>query len=83
VCVCAGATALYKALSSDGLPLSAALPAQSFLANLNLQTLYRHLAVVVDVSCAEGLIFVAQESYCLRAAINVIDSSVCVCVMCV
>jgi hypothetical protein len=55
--------------------MSAVVPAQTFPANLTLQTRYRRLAVVVDVGCAEGVMFVAQVSYCFRAASNVIDSS--------
>jgi hypothetical protein len=70
--VCAGATALHKALSSDAIPLSTVLPAQTFPANLLLQTQYRQLAVVVDVGCAEGVTFVAQVNYCLLAASNVV-----------
>lgn len=74
LCDCAGATALHKALASDGVRLSAVLPAQSFPATLTLQTRYRRLAVVVDVGCAEGVMFVAQVSYCLCAVSNVVDS---------
>jgi hypothetical protein len=66
LCVCAGATALHKALSNDGVTLSVVLPAQTFPGALLLQTEYRHLAVVVDVGCAEGVTFVAQVSYCHR-----------------
>jgi hypothetical protein len=68
LCVCAGATALHKVLSSDGIPLSTVLPAQTFTATLLLQTEYRQLAVVVDVGCADGITFVTQVMYCLRAA---------------
>jgi len=73
-CVCAGATALHKALSSDGIPLSVFLSAQTFPTTSALQTQYRRLAVVVDVGCAEGVTFVAQVSYCLRAASNVVQA---------
>lgn len=57
---CAGATALYKALSSDGIPLSVVLPAQTSPSTLSLQTRYHQLAVVVDVGCADDVTFVAQ-----------------------
>jgi len=70
LCVCAGATALHKALSTDGIPLSTVLPSQTSPALLSLHTQYRRLAVVVDVGCAEGVTFVAQVSYCLRVASN-------------
>jgi len=85
LCVCAGVTALHKALSSDGVPLSAVplsavplsavVPTQTFPATLTLQTRYRRLAVVVDVGCAEGVMFVTQVSYCLRVSSNFVDSS--------
>ena len=72
LCVCAGATALHKALSSDGVPLSTVLPGQTFPATLLLRTEYHHLAVVVDVGCAEGVTFVTQVWYCLRSSSNVV-----------
>ena len=72
LCVCAGATALHKVLSSDGVPLSTVLPDQTFPATLLLQTEYRQLAVVVDVGCAEGVRFVTQVRYCLRSASDVV-----------
>ena len=75
LCVCAGATAPYKALSIDGIPLSVVVAHQIFPASLMLQTRYRQLAVVVDVSCVESVIFVVQVRYCIRAASNVVDSS--------
>jgi len=73
LCVCAGATALHKALSTDGIPLSTVLPSQTSPALLSLHTQYSQLAVVVDVGCAEGVTFVAQVSYCLRAASNAVS----------
>jgi len=80
LCFCAGATALHKALSSDGIPLSTVLPSQTSPALLSLHTQYRQLAVVVDVGCAEGVTFVAQVSYCLHAANWIVtDSSTDVC----
>ena len=72
LCVCAGATALHKVLSSDGVPLSTVLPDQTFPATLLLQTEYRQLAVVVDVGCAEGVRFVTQVRKYLRSAGNVV-----------
>jgi len=75
LCVCAGATALHKALSTDGIPLSTVLPSQTSPAILSLHTQYRQLAVVVDVGCAEGVTFVAQVSYCLLVASNVVTES--------
>ena len=72
MCVCVGVTALHKALSSDGVPLSTVLQGQTFPATLLLRTEYRQLAVVVDISCAEGVTFVTQVRYCLRSASDVV-----------